>query len=406
LDFAIYGNNSIDGQIFKVGKNVESIGASGYIHIDQDILDISKIYSLLISGSQYGFVNVFTTQPHNFDEGADVFITGSIDDLNKSWKISIPPGSTGYSFQIPYILGNQAGVGATSGPSSIAGGTGYYVLNSSYPSQKVTGGGSISVLINGRVIGSTASGSNLQATANSIIKEINAVQTQPDYFAQTFAPTLSPVPINIVADVDSGNIGNGDRLTVQLSGSLNLVSADSSLSGGVTGGFRYVDWDASSGTNPVESLKYFGTKNLKWKSFTESSWDNAYAHSWDDFEYENGWLGGYEIHSAKVGDNVKVSTGSETFPFPVGVTFGGTGASAYLTLGSAASQLNASTDPNITNFYYRVIPENATATLTTNGPASVSIFPFAATGGTGSTPATVPGAPPPLVVSFTVATGP
>jgi hypothetical protein len=406
LDFAIYGNNSIDGQIFKVGKNVESVGASGYIQINQDILDISKIYSLLISGSQYGFANVFTTQPHNFDDGADVFITGSIDDLNKSWKISIPPGSTGYSFQIPYILGNQAGVGATSGPSSIAGGTGYYVLNSSYPNQKVTGGGSISVLINDRVIGSTASGSNLQASANSIIKEINAVQTQPDYFAQTFAPTEIPVSINIVADADSGNIGNGDKLTVLLSGSLNLVSADSSLSGGVTGGFRYVDWDASSGTNPVESLKYFGTKNLKWKSFTDSSWDNAYAHSWDDFEYENGWLGGYEIHSAKVGDNVKISTGSETFPFPVGVTFGGTGASAYLTLGSAASQLNASTDPNITNFYYRVIPENATATLTTNGPASVSIFPFAATGGTGSTPATVPGAPPPLVVSFTVATGP
>lgn len=409
LDFAVYGNNAIDGQIFKVGRDVPSVGASGDIKITQTILDVSKVYSLLISGSQYGFANVFTTQPHNFIDGSDVFITGSIDDLNKSWKITIPPGSTGYSFQIPYILGNQAGVGATSGPSSIAGGTGYYVLTDSYPAQKVTGGGSISVAINGREIGATSSGSNLQATANSIIEEINKVVTQPDYFAQTFEPTASPVTINVVADTESGNIGNGDTLTVSLTGSLNLVSAPNQLSGGVTGGFRYVDWDASSGTNPVENLKYFGTKNLKWQTFTTASWDNAYAHSWDDFEYENGWLGGYEIHSSKPGDNVKASVGNEIIPFPVGVTFvasSGTGASASLTLGSAASQLNASSDPNITNFYYRVIPESATATLSTAGPASVSVYPFAATGGTGSTPASVPGAPPPLIVSFTVATGP
>jgi len=409
LDFAVYGNNAIDGQIFKVGKNVPAIGASGNIRLNQNILSVSRIYSTLISGSQYGFANVFTTQPHNFVEGSEVFITGSIDDLNKSWKVSIPSGATGYSFQIPYILSNQAGVGATSGPSSIAGGTGYYVLPDSYPAQKVTGGGSISVSINGRVIGATSSGSNLQSTANSIIKEINSVVTQPDYFAQTFDPTENPVNVNLVADTESGNIGNGDKITVALTGSLILASADSELSGGATGGFRYVDWDASSGTNPVENLKYFGTKNLKWQTFTNASWDNAYAHSWDDFEYENGWLGGYEIHSSKPGDNVKASVGNETLPFPIGVTFtasSGTGASASLTLGSAASQLNASNDPNITNFYYRVIPETSTATLTTAGPTSMSIYPFAATGGTGAVPASVPGAPPPLLVSFTVATGP
>lgn len=410
LDFAIYGNNAIDGQIFKVGKNVSPVGASGDIRISQNILDISKIYSVLISGSQYSFANIFTTQPHNFTEGSDVFITGSIEDLNKSWKITIPPGSTGYSFQIPYILGNQPGVGATSGISSIVGGTGFFVLPSLYPNQKVTGGGSISVSVNGRVIGATASGSNLQSTVNSIIGEINKIETQPDYFAQTFDSTENPVTLNIVADPESGNIGNGDNLTVTLTGSLGLVSIDSQLSGGITGGFSYVDWDASSGINPVENLKYFGTKNLKWQTFSESSWDNAYAHSWDDLEFETGWIGGYEIHNAKVGDNVKISTGSESFPFPIGVTFGptggGTGASAYLTLGSAASQLNASSDPNITNFYYRVIPENATAELTTSGPSSISLFPFAATGGIGSVPASIPGAPPPLVVSFVVATGP
>jgi hypothetical protein len=409
LDFAIYGNNSLDGQQLQVKVDVAAIGASGNFQLSQNILDVDKIYSLFISGSQYGYANVFTTQPHGFSDGAQVFITGSIPDLNKSWSISIPSGATGYSFQIPYILGVQSGVGATSGTGSIAGGTAYYVLPSSYPSQKVTGGGSVSVSINGRQIGATSSGSNLQSTANSIIQEINSVITQPDYFAQTFDPEANPVTINLVSDTTTGNIGNGDVLSVSVSGSLVLVNNDTQLSGGVTGSTEYLSWDPSSGELPVSNLKYYGTKNLNWQTFTDSSWEDAYAHGWDDFEYENGWLGGFELHTTKPGDHIKVSTGNETFPFPVGVTFdatGGTGASAYLTLGSAATQLNESQDDHITNFYYRVIPSTATASLTTSGPTSISIFPFAATGGTGATPSSVPGAPPPLVVSFTVATGP
>ncbi len=409
LDFAIYGNNAIDGQQLEVKRDLPAIGASGNIQLAQNILDVDKIYSLFISGTQYGFANVFTTQPHGFVNGSQVFISGSIPALNKSWSVIIPSGATGYSFQIPYILGVQAGVGATSGTGSIAGGTAYYVLPSSYPSQKVTGGGSISVSINGRQIGATSSGSNLQSTANSIIQEINSVVTQPDYFAQTFDPEANPVTVNLVADTSTGNIGNGDQISVSVTGSLVLVNNDVQLSGGVTGSTQYVPWDPSTGELPVQSLKYFGTKNLNWQTFTDSSWDNAYAHGWDDFEYENGWLGGFELHTTKPGDNVKVSTGNETFPFPTGVTFdasGGTGASAYLTLGFAAEQLNASDDNHITNFYYRVVPSNATTTLTTSGPSSITIFPFAATGGTGATPASVPGAPPPLTVSFTVATGP
>lgn len=409
LDFAIYGNNAVEGQNLLVSKDVPGVGASGNFSINQNILTISKAYSLLISGSQYGYATIHTTQPHNFVDGESVYITGSIDPLNKAWDVIIPSGSTGYSFQVPYIITNQAGVGATSGPSSIAGGTAYYVLPTTYPSQKVTGGGSISVSVDGRVIGATSSGSNLQATVNSIIEEINKVTTQPDYFAQSFAPDNIPATVNVVADPDSGSIGNGKSLTVQLSGSLQLVSSDPYLSGGVTGGTRYVSWDPSAGNLPVENLKYFGTKFLNWETFTEPSWDEAYAHSWEDFAYESGWLGGYEIHSAKIGDHIKISTGAETYPFPVGVTFGttgATGASAYISLGSVADQLNNSTDPNITNFYYRVIPQGATASLTTSGPIEMSFFTLSATGGTAYASPSMPGAPPALVVSFTYATGP
>ena len=410
LDFAVYGNNSLEGQNLQVLANNPAIGASGNITIDQEILSVTKAYSLYISGNQYGNLIIFTSVPHNFVEGSQIFLSGFMPEINYQWQISIPQGSTGYSFEIPYVLGLTAGVAATGGTGSIAGATAYYVDPTYWTQQKVTGGGSISVSVNGRVIGATSSGSNLQATVNSIVQEINSVITQPDYFAQSFSPNSVPAQINIVADTSTGNIGNGDLLTASLTGSLNLVAINNQLSGGATGSTSYLNWNPITGGFPVKSLKYYGTKNLTWDTFTDSIWDEAYAHGWYDFEFQSGWLGGFEIHSSKVGDNIKVSTGNETIPFPVGVTLsatgGITGPSGYITLGAVADQLNNSTDPNITNFYYRVMPSSASTLLTTNGPISPVFSSFPATGGTANPPATVPGAPPVLVVSFTYATGP
>ena len=410
LDFAVYGNNSLEGQTLQVKTDIPAIGASGNITLNQKIIEITKAYSLLISGSQYGNLIIFTQEEHGFTPGSQVYLSGMMPEINSSWEITIPSGSTGYSFEIPYVLGLTAGVGATSGSASIAGATAYYVIPSYYPNQTVTGSGTISVSVNGRVIGATTSGSNLQATVNSIVQEINSFVTQPDYFAQSYSPDSVPAIVNITADVNTGNIGNGNTLTAIVTGSLELVNIDPTLTGGVTGTNSYVDWNPITGGFPVETLKYYGTKNLTWDTFNESIWDEAYAHGWYDFEYESGWLGGFEIHSSKVGDNIKVSTGNETFPFPTGVTFsatgGITGASGYITLGAVAEQLNSSDDPNITNFYYRVIPSDSSNLLTTNGPISPVFNSFPATGGSYAVPATVPGAPPVLVVSFTYATGP
>jgi len=296
-------------------------------------------------------------------------------EINSEWDVIIPSGSTGYSFQIPYILGATSGVGLTGGIGSVAGATAYFVDPSFWTDQTVTGSGSISVSINNRVVGATSSGSNLQATVNSIVQEINSVVTQPDYFAQTFEPNAIPASVNITADTSTGNIGNGDILNVTVTGSLQVVSTDPVLSGGSTGSSSYVDWSPLTGGFPVESLKYYGTKNLTWDTFNESIWDEAYAHGWYDFEYQNGWLGGFEIHSMGIGDNVKVSTGNETFPFPVGVTFSGTGS---LTLSEITTQLNDSQDPHISNFYYRVMPSEMGNEPSISGPTQTQFTSFPA----------------------------
>lgn len=410
LDFAVYGNNSLEGQNLQVLADAPNVGASGNIVLNQNIINVTKAYSLFVSGSQYGNLIVFTDVAHGYTPGSQVFLSGMLPELNTSWEITFPQGATGFSFVVPFVLGLTAGVGATSGPGSIAGATAFFLLPSYYPDQKVTGGGSISVSVNGREIGATSSGSNLQATVNSIVQEINSFVTQPDYFAQSFAPDAVPATLNVTADTSTGNIGNGNTLTAVVSGSLEIISTDPTLAGGITGSTSYVNWSPISGDFPVEALEYFGTKNLNWDIFSETIWDETYAHGWYDFEYQSGWLGGFEIHSSKVGDNIKVSTGNETFPFPTGVTFaatgGITGPSGYITLGAVADQLNSSSDTHITNFYYRVQPPYASTLLTTNGPILPIFNSFSATGGNIPSPATVPGAPPLLVVSFVYATGP
>ena len=386
LDFAVYGNNGNEGQNLQVYAEIPAVGASGYFVLNQQILSVSKAYSLFISGSQYGFLNIFTSTPHNYPAGTSVFLNGFMPEINSQWNILIPPGSTGYSFQIPYVLGPTAGVGLTGGTGSISGATAYFVDPAVWTNQTASGSGSISVSINNRVVGATASGYNLQSTVNSIVQEINSVVTQPDYFAQTFVPNAIPASVNIVSDTSTGNIGNGDTLTVTVTGSLQLVSSDPTLSGGSTGSAAYVDWSPLTGGFPVESLKYYGTKNLTWDTFNESIWDEAYAHGWYDFEYQNGWLGGFEIHSMQLGDNVKISTGNETFPFPVGVTFSGSGS---LTLSEVAAQLNASSDPHITNFYYRVMPSEAGNESSISGPTQTQFSSFPAYVVTLPTPPTV-----------------
>ena len=410
LQFSIYGNSVYGTQDMQVAVPINPVGASGNISLDQNFYPISQAYSPKVPGpsgsTQYGNIQIFTPVPHGFTEGSLIFIKNSSPQINGAWRVVIPPGSTGHSFEIPVVLQNPLGFGTnfSSGLQTI------FIVSSYYPNQTVTGGGDISVQVNGRTIGATSAGESLQSTVNSIVEVINSVYTQPDYVAGCTAPDSIPAIINILSNTESGNIGNGDVLTAVVTGSLEVISSDPTLSGGGTSGVQYITWNENYGSFPDENLRYWGTKNLNWESIPTSTWDEAYAHGWYDFEYDNEWLGGFEIHSIKVGDNIKVSTGNETFPFPTGVTFsatgGITGPTGYITLSGAAAELNESTEPHISNFYYRVVPSEYGGELTTDGPVETSFSFVGATAGGLITPPTVPGAAPPLVVSFTYATGP
>ena len=242
LQFSTYGNNVQGTADMMVKVPINPQGASGNIVLQQNFYSILQAYSVWIpslpgspTSNQYGFVQLVTDQPHGFIEGSLVFISGSTPEINGAWNVEIPPGATGNSFQIPVVLG--PGDGIVSGSTGyIPGATATYVDTSYWTSQTVTGGGDINILVNGRSIGATSAGASLQSTVNSIVEVVNSVYTQPDYFAGCTGPNSIPATLNILANTDSGNVGNGDVLTAVVTGSLEVISSSPSLSGGATSG--------------------------------------------------------------------------------------------------------------------------------------------------------------------------
>lgn len=359
LDFAFYGNKAEEGQDVFVKVFADPVGATGNITFTQSTFTITEISSNLIIPGQYAFAKVYTSVAHNLVTGQEVSIFNTIPQIEGRWQITVPEGST-TDFVIPITIDptwNNVSILPT--PTRLAVNTGFYT------NQYLTPSGSLKVYVAGNLIGQTEALDNLYSTVNSIVSSINSVRTYPDYFASCTSPSSDPAVLLISAPDDLGADQNGVSLTYEISGSLSVSSATTGLSGGTNATEQYVYWSESSETYPNANLKYWGTKNLNWNVLTDNSWENAYAHSWFDFEYNNDWLGGYELHNLQPGDFVKISTGNEFFPFPVGVTVQ-PGASS-LTIQELADQLNDAADPNITNFYYRPIP-NETGGLDVDSP--------------------------------------
>lgn len=401
LDFAFYGNNASEGEEIEVSITSGGKGATGAFSLGQNSISVVSIAAPRISGTQFGLAVVTTSSPHGLQDGDFIFLRNSTDFMNGKWQVIITDDLSSTQFKLPLVLSPQAGVLVTLSQISID--------TSLYPNMEIVEEGTISVSVNGRVIGATAGGSSLQSCVNSIVTEINNKITQPDFFATTLNPASTPSTITIASPSNSGATYNGLPLSVTTTGSIQLISTDSFLSGGINPSSEYVTWDESQSEYPNANLKYWGTQNLVWNTFNESTWDAGYAHTWWDFEYDNTWLGGFEIHSSLVGESISVNTGKKIQPFTSGITFsgsGGTGASGYLMLKEVADQLNESGDPHITNFYYRVFPSGFDNELTITGPSRRTITNVSSPTGTFPAPPSVLGANPVLCVDFTYATGP
>ncbi len=359
LDFATYGNKSEEGQDVYVKVNPDPIGATGYVSFTQSEISITDISSYLIIPGQYGLATITCSTAHGLQTGDEVTLLNTISQLTGRWVVTVPGGST-TTFKIPITMESTWNFTyIQTGPTRIS------VDTSIYTNQYFTGTGSISVYAGGRLIGSAETGDSLYRTANAIVSSVNSLRTYPDYFASCSDPGQDPVKVVISAPDELGADQNGVSLAFEVSGSLSVSSASTGLTGGVTADETYVYWSESSESLPNSNLRYWGTKRINWNIFSDNNWDNGYAHTWLDYEFNNDWLGGYELHNINPGDFIKVSTANEFDPFPVGITVQ-PGVSS-LTIQELSDQLNNASDPNLINFYYRPIP-NESGSLPLNSP--------------------------------------
>jgi hypothetical protein len=398
LDFATYGNKSEEGQDAYVKINADPIGATGYISFTQTELVITEITSYLIIPGQYSFATVICSTPHGLQTGDEVTLLGTIPQLIGRWNIIVSSGSNN-TFKIPIIIQSSWSYTINQTvPTRLS------VDSSIYPNQYSTGAGSISVYVGGRLVGSSESGDSLYRSVNAITSSINSLRTYPDYFASCTSPGEDPVTLVISAPDELGADQNGVQLTYEATGSLSVVSSSTGLTGGVSPAESYVYWSESSSALPNANLKYWGTKKLNWDVFTDNGWDDGYAHTWFDYEFNNDWLGGYELHNITPGDFVKISTGNEFYPYPTGMTI--QPGSPSLTIGELADQLNNSSDPNIQNFYYRPIPNESGNLPLNTPPINVSINNSSVpVSGSAAPPSTIGGSGL-LIAGFTYTTYP
>jgi hypothetical protein len=357
LDFATYGNNIEEGQSLYVGGYTDPVGATGYIDLTQNIISISAVTSpeVPVSSGTFGFAEVTTSSAHGLLVGENVYIqNSSTSEINGSWIIEEILDE--FSFMIPYTLTTSlAGV-------TYSGSSNDLTLNGN---ETVAGPGTLKVYVNNVLIGECSAANSLYKTTNLLVASINSLRTYPDYFAACPVPTGSTNSIEIQAPSDTGGTFNGAVITTEVTGSLVVTGSSSVLSGGTGSFYTYTYWNETNEDLPNANLKYWGVKNLDWQVFQESQWEDGYAHSWEDFSYNGSWIGGFEIHGASDGDHILVSTASDTYPLPIGVTFSAS-SPGNLTLDEVAEQLNNSTDPSIVNFTYTVMPIGVTGAASAN----------------------------------------
>jgi len=372
LDFAFYGNKAEEGQDVYVKVKTDPIGATGEIRLAQSFLAINEIYSLEITPSQYGYVRITFASSHGLSNGDYVYISNTIPELSGSWSVTVISTT---EIRISTVLQvGWSGVVTSVSPNRLN------ISSISYPSQLVTGSGDISVVVGGVTIGSTIAGESLYNTTNYLVSSINNLTTYPDYFATCLDPTASPVSIIINASDDLGSTQNGVPVIVNTDGLLSTVYYDPVLGNGASPIETYEYWSESSENYPNENLKFWGTKRLNWDIFYNNIWEDGYGHSWLDFEFNNNWLGGFELHNLTPGDLISVSSGILTPPDTKNFNSSYYGLGFYGVTGSTiqeiANELNGNPNSHIGNYNYRAIPNETGAFNSDSPPINIGIESF------------------------------
>lgn len=327
-NFSEYSNNFNEGQDCEVLTKLPEVKATAQFDIGINKISIVDIKSTPIySGSSiisYEQAIVTTTSPHNFSDGENVFIYDSNDILYGNFPITIINNT---SFKIPYIQINP-----------IIGGSVY-------------GSGNIKLYVEGKEIVNCNLDGDLNSLCGLIYYKVNSSNLYPQYkvISITDSTLLGYKTIVIQAPNNTGSTWNNKQLEIQTTGSITVSSTNVLFSGGEDEREEYLYYDFNN-IIPNEQIKYWGTKNLTWDTFSEVEIQNLYALTFDMFDYHNDWLGGFDLYSLQYGDRIRITKETD------GIVFKKPDNSQNntLTLSEAVKQLNESEDENIKRFDYKI----------------------------------------------------
>jgi hypothetical protein len=317
-----YSNNFNEGQQCEVLTKLPEVKSTVTFDVGVQQIDISTIVSNYIGGG-YDLAEVTTITPHGYSSGDTVWIYDSLGSSLGQYPITVTGANT---FQIPEII--------------ITAITGGYVY----------GTGNIKFYADAVLIADCNFQGDLNSTTSLAYSIINSSPLDPKYKVINLVDSVTTnyKTFTVQAPNNSGSLWNGKQFIVQTTGSLLITTPINTFSGGLNEREEYVYYDFN--LLPKKEMRYWGTKSLSWETFEDFSFEKAYAHTWDMYDYHNDWLGGFNLYSLQYGDRVKVTEDSN------GLVFGETDSPGnnYLDLKEAADQLNNSIDENIKRFDYVV----------------------------------------------------
>ena len=345
LNFSEYGNQYNEGQNCKVLKQFGDTIATAPAKFGLQKIPLSSFTSTYPGGGIGPAILTLNSLylPHEFIEGEKVTL---IDNSNLSPNISgeyriSRVTSTGFS--IPVIL-----------PGAVTASQ-FSVIKK----------GSITINYKGKKQAQVDFNGRLDTTLGNLMSALNNAKKDPSFGVDTILASSFSDPliqewldVTFKAPIGSGNLYNGETLEIITTGGLfsydgtfSSKSTSTLIDGGSNSYSDYVDYNFD-GDIPVENIRYYGTKKLDWDAFDALEWDNLYSQTWQLYDYHHDWLGGFSLYNLQSGDKIKV--GVDTKGIVLGEASSPDYSPGYLDLREAANQLNVSTEPGISKFYYEV----------------------------------------------------
>lgn len=342
FDFSNYqkGKNREEFRKIEMYTQPNSSKANFIVKIDSNT--INEIYSkFLNSNNSLSYLFIKTTLLHNLSDGDVIRIEGSMDYINGLHSVTVIDTHT---IQIDVILDiSQGYYSKYIDVFNVF--SGYKISSDFFPSQNFVKEGTIEIIIkdtNNKLLKSSEISGiySLNELGYLTTSIFNSKKTSPFIIAK-YELNIDKCEISLLFDKTYGNKYNNSSIEVIVNGCVNLHSSDSIFINGKNeeiGEYLYSDL-INNENLPSSILKL--RDNVTLESLSKNQISEMYAQTWSSYEFNNDYIGGFEIHNIKQGDILNIR----------GVSGGSLGVTGS-TLNNIIDNLNNTINAGVSDFSY------------------------------------------------------